>query len=65
MLVGDHEMTGGDAPARFALVALPLAVTLEQRRLYITARKTELLRLVECVQRPANGDGICRHVPAQ
>lgn len=64
MLVGDNETTSGDEPARPPLVASPPAVTLQQRRLDITTREAELLRLVERVKRPANGCGFCRHKPA-
>jgi hypothetical protein len=39
-------------------------MTFQQRRLDISPREAELLRLVERVKRPTNGRGICRHEPA-
>ncbi len=65
VLVGDHETTSDDQPARLALVARPLAVALQQRRLDISTREAKLLRLVERVKRPANGARVCRHKPAE
>ena len=65
MLVGDDKTTSSDQPARLALVAPTLAVTLQHRRLHVPAREAELLRLVERMKRPANGDGIYRHKPGR
>jgi hypothetical protein len=61
MFVGDHEPPSGDSPSRLARVAPPLTMSLQQHRLDVMASESELLRLVECVKRPAHGNWVGGH----
>jgi hypothetical protein len=56
MLVGDHHPPDDDSPSRSARIAPPLAVMFQQRRLDVMASEAELLRLIERVERPTDGD---------
>jgi hypothetical protein len=64
MLIGDHHPPGDDSPSRSACIALSLAVTLQQRGFDITAGEAELLRLIERVERPTDGDRVDGHTLA-
>jgi hypothetical protein len=65
MLVGDHHPPDDDSPSRSARIAPPLAVMFQQRRLDVMASEAELLRLIERVERPTDGDWVDGHTLAR